>query len=259
MDKVQKSVLVPIPRYGFDPTETSIPWRYFKDAGHTVSFATPDGTTGQADLRMLTGQDLGLLKMILMASPEAVDAYREMEQSPEFKKPLPYSELLSADYDALFLPGGHDKGMKEYLESETLKRIIVEFFKYDKAVGAICHGTLLAGRSVSPETGKSVLWGRKTTGLTKFQELTAYTLTRTYLGDYYRTYPEITMEDELRSYLWSREDFFRGPGFPIPIGRDNPFFLGCGFTVLDGNYLSARWPGDAHRFGRDFLELCRSK
>jgi len=25
--------------------------------------------------------------------------------------------------------------------------------------------------------------------------------------------------------------------------------------VLDGNYLSARWPGDAHTFARRFTEL----
>ena len=27
------------------------------------------------------------------------------------------------------------------------------------------------------------------------------------------------------------------------------------FVVRDGNYLSARWPGDVHRFAREFSAL----
>jgi hypothetical protein len=28
-----------------------------------------------------------------------------------------------------------------------------------------------------------------------------------------------------------------------------------GFTVRDGHYLSARWPGDAHRFASEFAAM----
>ena len=30
-----------------------------------------------------------------------------------------------------------------------------------------------------------------------------------------------------------------------------------GFTVRDGNWLSARWPGDAHRFASEFVAMLR--
>ena len=33
---------------------------------------------------------------------------------------------------------------------------------------------------------------------------------------------------------------------------DAPEQLERGFTVRDGQYLSARWPGDAHRFAVEF-------
>jgi protease I len=36
---------------------------------------------------------------------------------------------------------------------------------------------------------------------------------------------------------------------------DAPERLGIGFTVRDGNYLSARWPGDAHRFAGDLAAM----
>jgi hypothetical protein len=62
----------------------------------------------------------------------------------------------------------------------------------------------LAARS-SFRPGKSVLYGKKTTALTKQMELIAWRLTRLYLGDYYRTYPT-TVEDEVRSALARPED-----------------------------------------------------
>lgn len=41
----------------------------------------------------------------------------------------------------------------------------------------------------------------------------------------------------------------------VGLRRDSPALLGTGFTVRDGNYGSARWPGDAHRFAADFAVL----
>jgi protease I len=263
--KEEIKVLIPIPSYGFDPTEASVPWKYLKDAQFKVVFATPTGKQGLADVRMLTGADLGIFKFVLMNDENGTKAYRELLKSHEFQHPISYLDIRSQEYDAVFLPGGHDQGMKEYLGSTTIQQTIAEIFDANKPVGAICHGTLVTARSISKKTGRSVLWGRKTTGLTRYQELTAYNMTKSYLGSYYRTYPEldtkektVTMEDELKSYLRDPSDFSRGPGFPIPLGRDSPDNFAPGYTFLDGNYLSARWPGDAHKFGNDFVKLLKN-
>ncbi len=254
-----KTILIPVPHYGFDPTESSIPWRILSDAGVRIIFATPDGKAAAADQRMVTGVELPkILKGSLMAEPEAVATYEKMIATPEFQNPIAYSDIDAAAYDALLLPGGHDKGMREYLESPTLQKVVAYFFDHDKPVGAICHGTLLAARSKSIDDparqGKSVLFGRKTTGLTHNQEMVAFHLTRLSLGDYYRTYP-VPMADELISYLRSPDDYSKGPGWPIPMARDSDKKLKHGFTVRDGKYLSARWPGDAHKFGYELLAL----
>ncbi|MGH8738869.1 MAG: hypothetical protein ACREVC_16055, partial [Burkholderiales bacterium] len=50
-------------------------------------------------------------------------------------------------------------------------------------------------------------------------------------------------------------DFERGP---LAILRDSPEHLERGFTVRDGNYLSARWPGDAHRFAAEYVGMLES-
>jgi len=256
-------ILIPLPRYGFDPTEAGVPWTFLRAAGHDTTFATPDGQPAQADRRMVTGEGLGVLSRTLRADANGRRAYEEMAASEAFTHPVSY-EAIGECFDALLLPGGHDKGMREYLDSPILQATIAAFFQADRPVAAICHGTLLVARSLRPDTGKSVLFGRRTTGLTRGQELTAFWLTRSWLGDYYRTYPEkdvpgrrVTMEDDLRTHLARPEDFVRGPGWPIPSGRDTPTNLSAGFSVRDGNYLSARWPGDAHRFATDLVALLK--
>jgi protease I len=248
-----KRVLIPLPDYGFDPSEAAVPFSRLRRQGYTIVFATPAGRPAQADQRMLTGQDLPrLFKASLMATAEAVEKYREMERAPEFTQPIRYQDIDALEFDALLLPGGHDKGMRPYLEDAGLQSCVAAFFRVQKPVGAICHGTLLVARSRQGE--RSVLFGRKTTGLTRRQELIAWRLTRATLGDYYRTY-DVPMADELVSLLRFAADYDPGPGFPIPLRRDSEQRLSDGFTVVDDNYLSARWPGDAHRFADEFCKL----
>jgi protease I len=244
------TVLIPLPDHDFDPTETGVPWRTLRQRGHRIVFATPSGKIAHADPRMVTGERLGIFAPLMKADRNGRSAYEQMCQCEEFRHPLTYHELDPGRLDGVILPGGHARGMREYLESSRLQSIVAGFFTHNQPVGAICHGVLLAARSRRSD-GRSVLYGKKTTALTRSMELTAWALTRFYLGDYYRTYP-VTVEDEVRAALAAPEDFIRGP---FSISRDSPSTLDLGFTVRDGNYLSARWPGDAHRFANEFASM----
>ena len=244
-------ILIPIPRFDFDPTEVAVPWKVLTDAGHEVRFSTPDGKCGEADQRMTTGKGLGILKRMLMADQYGLQAYGDLANDAAFREPKRYEELAPDEIDGVILPGGHAPGMKEYLESATLQRFVCEIFEAGKPIGAICHGVVLAARGISNKTGKSILYGRKTTALTKTMELSAWALTCLWLGDYYRTYP-VTVQEEVTAVLASPDDFIPGP---TSILRDRPDKLSRGFVVRDGNYISARWPGDAHLFGTSFLQL----
>lgn len=245
-------ILIPVPSLGFDPSETAIPWKLWTAAGLEVVFATPFGKVAAADPLMLSGRGLGICGPLLRARKDAVDAYQEMQASAEFRNPGDYAKLREKDFDALLLPGGHDKSVKEYLESKILQRLVGEFFAARKPVAAICHGVVLAARSLNPNTGKSVLFGYQTTCLLKSQELLAYRLTKWWMGDYYRTYPEITVEDEVRAALAQTADFQAGPR---PLLRDDGKHLKRGFVVRDRNYLSSRWPGDVYSFSHEFVRL----
>ncbi|MCA9680676.1 MAG: DJ-1/PfpI family protein [Myxococcales bacterium] len=247
-------ILLPLPNHDFDPTETSVPWRALVDAGHEVVFATPDGRAAEADTRILSGKGFAIWRSFLRAVAHARDVHDEMIASEEFRRPLSYADLESEGpgaFDGMILTGGHAPRMKSYLESEIVQRFVVAHMRAGKPVGAICHGVLVPARSIDPETGRSVLYGRKTTCLTRFQELTAWSMTGLWLGCYYRTYPK-TVQDEVTEALASPADFQAGP---FSMRREGPQRPEFGFTVRDGNYLSGRYYVDAYRFAREYVAM----
>ena len=141
-------------------------------------------------------------------------------------------------------------------------------------MAAACHGVVLAARSVSAQTGKSVLYGRKTTALTWRLEKSAWNLCR-FLArywdpDYYRTYREgagepagyRSVEQEVKRALADDADFIGVPRsaphhFRKTCGllRDSPGDARAAWVVRDGNYVSARWPGDVHSFAAQFAAV----
>ncbi len=250
-------ILMALGERDFDPSEAAVPWKILKNAGIAVHFATTTGDIGTCDPRMLSGDGLGFWRRLMVARGDARDAYVQMTCDRRFQKPLSFAELGTAldlgQMDGLILPGGHAKGMIPYLESRPLQEFIARFFASGKPVGAICHGVVAACRARHAGTGLSVLHGRKTTALLKRQEMLAWRLTRGRLGDYYRTYP-VSVQDEVTAALAAPGDFIAGPR---PMLRDAPDKLHRGFTVRDGHYLSARWPGDVYKFAADFLGMLR--
>jgi putative intracellular protease/amidase len=241
-------VLVPLPDRDFDVTEVAVPWRVLTDSGVDVVFATERGGNAPvADPRLLDGVLFGQLG----ADPEPKQFYRELLRDGAFQAPLAWSELRAEDYDGLLLPGGHAPGMRQYLASQTLRDVVLAFWATGRPVGAICHGVVVLARTVDPATGRSVLSGRRTTCLPKFMERSAYFLTAWKLGRYYRTYPAY-VADEVAAALAQPADYVRGPR---SLTRGTATDDGPAFVVEDGNYLSARWPGDAYLFATRFRAL----
>lgn len=278
-------VIIPLPSHDFDPTEVAVSWSVLAAHGHEIRFATPDGLPARADPIMVTGRgldpwsrlpllgELKLLGLLLRANGDARRAHAAMIATPAYRAPVRWQELDAGDDDALLLGGGHRaRGMREFLESPTLQRLVATFFALDKPVGAICHGVLLAARSKA-SNGKSVLYGRKTTALTWRQERTASRIAR--IGrfwdpEYYRTYLEeegqpdgyMSVEHEVTRNLARAEDFIHVPEGHADarrktsgLARDSHRDARPAWVVRDGRYVSARWPGDAHTFGKVFAEV----
>lgn len=244
-------LLIPLPDYGFDPTEAAIPWKFFSQKKEKIVFSTPTGKIASGDQRLLTGKGFGLLKKALMAQPSAISAYHEMILSEEFKHPISYQDIIQENFNGLLLPGGHDPGMKSYLASTILQNKVAEFFAAQKPIGAICHGTIVAARTTDQQTKQSVLYNYETTSLLKSQEMLAYGLTFLWLKNYYRTYPT-PVQVEVTNVLKNSKQFHTGP---LPLFRDSETNEKHAFVVEDRNYISARWPGDAHLFAKTFYSM----
>ena len=273
------TVLIPLPDRDFDPTEAAVSWQVLTVGGHSVRFTTESGTAAAADDIMVTGRGLdiwsrvpvlgrvALLGRMLRADKNARLAHAQMLHAPEYQNPASWSQASLDGVDALLLPGGHRaRGMRSYIDSDTLHRLVVDAFTRGLLVAAICHGVLLAARSIDPSTGRSVLYGHKTTALTWGLERRAWQLTRItrfWDRDYYRTYTEgpgqptgyMSVQSEVTRALEDPAQFCDViPGSPqwrrktSGMVRDTATDARPAFVVDDGTYLSARWPGDTHTF-----------
>lgn len=236
-------ILVPLPDRDFDPTEVAVPWRVLSDAGHACVFATEAGSVAACDPLLLRGVLFGQLG----AAEDAKACYAAMRDSHAFAHPLRWDAIVPGDFDALLLPGGHAPGMRQYLGSDLLRQRVVAFARLGRPIAAICHGVLVLARASDPRTGESLLAGRAATCLPRYMEALAYRLTAWKLGRYYRTYSAY-VEDEVRCALGPRGRFVRGP---LTLGtRGTETDDRSAFVVKDGQFLTARWPGDAWLFAR---------
>ena len=246
---MRKRVLVPLPDRDFDVTEVAVPWRILSDDGYEVMFATETGAKPAADPLLLDGVVFGQLGAV----DEPKKFYAELQDAPRYQQPISYADIVPGAFDGLILPGGHAKGMRQYLGSTDLQAKVAAFWALDRPVGAICHGVLVLARTKNPETGESVIADVKTTCLPKYMERSAYLSTAWRRGKYYRTYDDY-VEDEVRAALRNPEtQFERGPR--VLSKRGTAEDDSAAFVVQDGRYVSARWPGDAYAFVRRFADL----
>jgi putative intracellular protease/amidase len=279
-------VLIPVPELDFDPTEVGVTWKVLSGLGHDVRFATPTAAPAEGDDLMVTGRGLdpwGLVPFlsplvgigrVLRADARGRSAYEELLRSPAFSNPMAWGDIDVDGFDALLLPGGHRaRGMRSYLESGILQGAIVKAFGQDKPVAAVCHGVLLAARSIDPATGRSVLYGRRTTALTWALEHRAWSVGRVarfWDPNYYRTYNEgpgqpagyMSVQHEVTRALARPDDFLDVvAGTPDAAlkssgrARDSLDDERPAFVVEDGTYLSARWPGDVHTLAKRFAAI----
>lgn len=165
------------------------------------------------------------------------------------RAPRRWADVDVTEFDGLLLPGGHAPAMRQYLGSDVLQDQVARFWALDRPVGAICLGVLVLARARAAD-GTSLLAHRRTTCLPKYMERSAFLATSWRRGRYYRTYPAY-VEDEVRAALAEpMNQFERGPRELRRRGTatdDSPAFV-----VEDGQYVSARWPGDAYLFARRF-------
>ena len=184
-----------------------------------------------------------------------------MTKDEAFLQPVPWTSpgFSLTPFDIVFLPGGHDKGVRQLYDSPVIHQLLGAHLPLTrrpslKVVAAICHGPLaLANASSTSSPGHSALHDVTTTALPGTMEEGIYWITRLALGDYYKTYGagSDSVEMMIRSKLDDQGKQWRSSLSPAP------------FVVEDGkyNYLSARFPPDTQALAEravDLLLSCRA-
>ena len=128
------------------------------------------------------------------ATKEACDLYAQMKKDMTSMDILSWTDpSFSLDpFDLIFLPGGHEKGVVQVINSPIVHQLIADYFPKTKkpsrkSCAAICHGVMVLSESSLPG-GKSVIHDVTTTALPGAMEQSIFWGTRLFLGDYYKTY-----------------------------------------------------------------------
>lgn len=96
--------------------------RVLREAGVEVTVATPGGVVPTVDKASLDGR--------------FDDAVASLE---DLRSPATLGEMNAADFDAIYLPGGHGP-MADLAFDQDLGALLADFHDHGKIVAALCHG-----------------------------------------------------------------------------------------------------------------------
>lgn len=148
---------------GYWPEEVATPHRVFTAAGVELTLATPGGVRPVAD-------EAGFSPEMNGGSAEAGQAIRDYlaSISTELDKVVALQDQNPADYDAVFIPGGHGP-MEDLAVSESFGAQLAKFVEGGKIVAAVCHGPagLLAAKGAD---GTWLFDGYQLTGFSNVEE-----------------------------------------------------------------------------------------
>ncbi|MGZ8289712.1 MAG: type 1 glutamine amidotransferase domain-containing protein [Telluria sp.] len=144
---------------GFWLEEFAAPYYVFKDAGASITLASPKG--GQPPLDPKSDE------------PDAqTEATKRFKDDPEAAIALantrPLSEISDGDYDAVFYPGGHGPLWDLAIDKRSIK-IIESMYADGKVVAAVCHAPA-ALINATGQDGGPLVRHKRVTGFANSEE-----------------------------------------------------------------------------------------
>lgn len=149
---------------GFWAEEVAVSHRVLREAGIDVDIATPGGVPPTVDRISLDERG-----NVDEASAKEFSTYLE-SLSDQLDKPLALGDVLAADYDGVYIPGGHGP-MEDLAQDADLARLLRDTDRNGKIVAALCHGPAGVLSTSSGEAGDGFLFaGRRLTVFTDEEE-----------------------------------------------------------------------------------------
>jgi len=144
---------------GFWLEEFAAPYYVFKDAGATITLASPKGGQPPLDPK----SDEPEFQTAATARFKADDASRAA-----LADTLKLSSIKAADYDAVFYPGGHGP-LWDLAEDKNSIALIETMYAQGKPVSAVCHAPGVFRHARSPD-GSPLVQGKSVTGFSNSEE-----------------------------------------------------------------------------------------
>lgn len=144
---------------GFWVEEFAAPYYAFKDAGIELTLASPLG--GQAPIDPNSELDD-------FQTPATVKYFADTQAQSLVANTAVLAEMNTADYDAVFYPGGHGP-LWDLASNDDSITLIEGFIKDKKPVATVCHATA-ALLNVKGSDGEYAIKGKAVSGFTNSEE-----------------------------------------------------------------------------------------
>jgi putative intracellular protease/amidase len=145
---------------GFWIEEFATPYYLFKDAGASITLASPKGGQPPIDPKSDAPEN----------QTEATIRYKnDSVLLGLMSNTLKLEEIDSKDFDAIFFPGGHGP-LWDLTTDEDSISLIEEFWDAKKPVAAVCHAPSVL-LNVKDEDGNFLIKGKKVTGFSNTEEV----------------------------------------------------------------------------------------
>ncbi len=205
---------------GFWLEEFASPYYELIDNGAEVTLASPKG--GQPPIDPKSDET--------DFQTAATDRFKQDEDAQkQLANTVKLAEINSADYDAVFYPGGHGPLWDLTNDADSI-RLISEFFDASKPVAAVCHAPGVF-KDVKRQDGLSLVNGKTVTGFTNSEEDAV----------------ELT---DVVPYLV--EDMLCDANADFQCGED-----WTSFVVRDGNLITGQNPASSEGVASELLSLLK--
>jgi putative intracellular protease/amidase len=144
---------------GFWLEEFAAPYYTFKDAGATLTLASPAGGQPPLDPKSDAPD----------AQTPATERFRaDKDAQAALAHTKRLAEVRAAEYDAVFYPGGHGP-LWDLAESADSIALIQAFDQANKPLGLVCHAPGVL-RHVKAQDGTPLVKGKEVTGFSNSEE-----------------------------------------------------------------------------------------
>jgi putative intracellular protease/amidase len=157
---MSKKVLMLASNLGLWAEELQAPWDILRKAGHNVTLATPQGKTPLPLILSVDPDFVDPVQKYNVNPPEVVARTKELLETGEWSRPIKITDANMNHYDTLVIVGGPGAPL-DLVGNAKVHELLVEAFTSGKVMGALCYAVGAFVWARNPDTGKSIIYGKK--------------------------------------------------------------------------------------------------